>query len=83
MSRALNLDNPVRCGKCDRKFIRNRGNEKLCQACKPNRVKARKAATMVKTPTGRVVPAWLVRVHDRNVRDGIQGDVLWGAPMGV
>ena len=78
MSRALNLDRPVRCAKCGHKFTRNRGNEKLCQTCKPNKVKARKGAEMIVTPSGRLVPAWLIRVHDRNVRDGLQGDELWG-----
>jgi hypothetical protein len=86
MSRTLNLDNLVRCAKCGKRFVRNRGNEKLCQACKPNKVKARKAA-MVAAKARSIsdrrhdIPAWLIRVHDRNVRDGIQGDELWGAPM--
>jgi hypothetical protein len=62
MSRALNLSRPVRCARdgCEEKFVRNHGGQKLCDRCRPNKVKARIAAGKGRPPAVQVaVPARL------------------------
>jgi hypothetical protein len=56
MTRALNVSRPVRCAKCDQKFVRRNAREKLCLTCKPADVRARMAAAR---PRAVIVPARL------------------------
>ena len=50
MTRPKPLGHPIRCSRCGTKFTRQHGNERLCERCRPYRLKARSAARAAVKP---------------------------------